>query len=86
MWGVREVDKGGRSRERGRTGANNTRAENMATHLLSQMTALRSRWLVGSSSISSVGSMNSALKRGGVKVRKEAVCSANPEPLVGRTK
>lgn len=26
------------------------------------MTALRSRWLVGSSNISSVGSMNSALK------------------------
>lgn len=36
-----------------------------ATHLLSQMTALRSRWLVGSSSISSVGSMNNALRRNG---------------------
>lgn len=42
-------------------GTNDAKA---VTHLLSQMTALRSRWLVGSSSISSVGSMNSALEGG----------------------
>ena len=35
------------------------------TYLLSQMTAFRSKWLVGSSSSNNVGSMNKALQREG---------------------
>lgn len=47
-------------------------------YLLSQMTAFRSRWLVGSSSISKVGSMNRALRVWGERQRGATGDSGKP--------
>ena len=65
------------------------RLQSKVTHLLSQMTALRSRWLVGSSNISSVGSMNNALEGEAAECRvrgTKILAQRTPQkPLAGET-